>query len=52
LVLRNLIERSSDLRGKAMFALGYWAGCRVSDVSYLLIKHTQIGPKVGKLRVA
>jgi len=51
LVLRNLIERSSDLRGKAMFALGYWAGCRVSDVSYLLIKHTQIGPKVGKLRV-
>jgi len=51
LVLRNLIERSSDLRGKAMFALGYWAGCRVSDVSYLLIKHTQIGPKVGRLHV-
>jgi len=43
LVLRNLVERSRDLRGKAMFALGYWAGYRVSDVSYLLMKHTQVG---------
>ncbi len=42
LVLRNLVERSRDLRGEAMFALGYWAGCRVSDVSYLLMKHTQV----------
>jgi site-specific recombinase XerD len=50
-VLRNLVERARDLRGTAMFALGYWAGCRVSDVSYLLMKHTQVGPKVGKLRV-
>lgn len=51
LVLRNLVERSRDLRGKAMFALGYWAGCRVSDVSYLLMKHTQVGRKIGKLHV-
>ena len=50
-VLRNLVERSRDLRGKAMFALGYWAGCRVSDVSYLLMKHTQVGRKIGKLHV-
>jgi site-specific recombinase XerD len=50
-VLRNLVEQSRDLRGKAMFALGYWAGCRVSDVSYLLMKHTQVGPKIGKLHV-
>jgi len=51
LVLRNLVERSRDLRGKAMFALGYWAGCRVSDVSYLLMKYTQVGRKIGKLHV-
>jgi site-specific recombinase XerC len=50
-VLRNLVERVRNLRGTAMFALGYWAGCRVSDVSYLLMEHTQVGPKVGKLRV-
>jgi site-specific recombinase XerC len=50
-VLRNLDERTSDLREKAMFALGYWAGCRVSDVSYLRMAHTDVGPKVGKLYV-
>jgi integrase len=50
-VLRNLDERTSDLRGKAMFALGYWAGCRVSDVSYLQMAHAEVGPKVGKLYV-
>ena len=50
-VLRNLVERLRDLRGKAMFALGYWAGCRVSDVSYLLMKHSQLGRKIGKLHV-
>ena len=53
-VLRNLIERqqeAGDLRGPAIFVLGYWAGCRVSDVSYLTPAHTQVGPKVGKLTV-
>jgi site-specific recombinase XerC len=50
-VLRNVVERSADMRGKAIFALGYWAGCRVSDVSYLLMKQTAVGPKVGKLHV-
>jgi len=53
-VLRNLIERqqeAGDLRGPAIFALGYWAGCRVSDVSYLTQAHTEVGPKVGKLTV-
>ena len=50
-VLRNLVERADDLRGNALFALGYWAGCRVSDVSHLLIEHTQVGPKIGWLRV-
>ncbi len=50
-VLRNLVEKADDLRGKALFALGYWAGCRVSDVSHLLIEHTHVGPKIGWLHV-
>ncbi len=50
-VLRNLVEKADDLRGKALFALGYWAGCRVSDVSHLLVEHTHVGPKVGWLHV-
>ena len=32
-ILRTLVEQEEDRRGAAIFALGYWAGCRVSDVS-------------------
>ena len=34
-VLRTLIEKDGDLRGKAIFALGYWARCWVSDIGQL-----------------
>ena len=27
IILRDLVERAEDARGKAIFALGYWAGC-------------------------
>lgn len=50
-VLHNLVEKADDVRGKALFALGYWAGCRVSDVAHLLIEHTHVGPKIGWLHV-
>ncbi len=50
-VLRNLVDKADELRGQALFALGYWAGCRVSDISHLLIEHTHVGPKVGWLHV-
>jgi site-specific recombinase XerD len=50
-VLRTLVDQDEDLRGKAIFALGYWAGCRVSDVAHLLMEHTHVGPKIGWLRV-
>ncbi len=49
--LRDLVEREADLRGKAAFALGFWAGCRVSDVSYLLVEHTHLSTKAGWLTV-
>jgi integrase len=35
----------------ALFALGYWAGCRVSEVSWLEMAHTHVGPQVGWLHV-
>ncbi|MGI9060490.1 MAG: tyrosine-type recombinase/integrase [Ktedonobacteraceae bacterium] len=50
-ILRTLVEQASDRRGAALFALGYWAGCRVSDVSWLQMAHTHVGPKVGWLHV-
>jgi site-specific recombinase XerC len=35
-ILQNLVKQD-DLRGQALFALGYWAGCRVTDLTHLLI---------------
>lgn len=50
-ILRSLVEQEEGRRGAAIFALGYWAGCRVSDVSWLQMAHTHVGPKVGWLHV-
>jgi len=50
-VLRNLAERADDMRGAALFALGYWAGCRVSDAAWLRVEDAHVGPKIGWLRV-
>ena len=58
-LLKELIE-SEDLRGKAMFALGYYAGCRASDVCWFRLDqvhhltkksgHITVGYKRGQLR--
>lgn len=50
-VFKSLIERAEDPRGEALFALGYWVGCRVSDVAWLRAEDTHIGPKVGWIHV-
>jgi site-specific recombinase XerD len=50
-VLHTLLEKEVDLRRKAIFALGYWARCRVSDVAHLLVKRTHVGPNIGWLDV-
>lgn len=50
-ILRTVVEQAEDLRGEALFALGYWAGCRVSDVAHLLRESTHVGPKIGWLHV-
>lgn len=58
-ILKELIE-TDDLRGKAMFALGYYAGCRASDVCWFQLDQIHaltkkageitIGYKRGQLR--
>jgi len=50
-ILRSLVKQDGDRRGAALFALGYWAGCRASEVSWLQIAHTHVGPTEGWLHV-
>jgi len=49
--VRQVVERANDIRGEAIFALGYWAGCRVSDVSHLMMEHTHVTSKAGWIHV-
>ena len=50
-ILQNLVEREGTVRCAALFALGYWTGCRVSDVAHLTSANTHVGPKIGWLRI-
>jgi site-specific recombinase XerD len=50
-LLRLLGEQAGDQRGAALFALGYWAGCRVSELSWLQMAQTHVGSTTGWLRV-
>jgi integrase len=58
-ILKELVE-AEDLRGQAMFALGYYAGCRASDVCWFRLDQVHsltkksgcitVGYKRGQLR--
>jgi site-specific recombinase XerD len=50
-VIRDLVEREADLRSKAAFALVDFAGCRVSDISWLLFDQTHVSCKAGWMTV-
>src|SRR5881227_2904058 len=50
-ILHVLVKQANDPQGTALFALGYWAGCRVSEVSWLEMAQTNVGPGVGWLHV-
>ncbi len=50
-ILKQLVERAGELRGTAIFALAYWAGCRVNDISWLRLEDCVVGPKVGAIQV-
>ncbi|HJT58496.1 MAG TPA: tyrosine-type recombinase/integrase [Ktedonobacteraceae bacterium] len=49
-VLLKLVEQT-DRRDQALFALGYFAGCRVTDVVELRLADTHVGPRSGWLHV-
>ncbi len=50
-ILKELIE-TEDLLGKAMFALGYCAGCRASDVCWFRLEQVrQLSKKSGSIKV-
>ncbi len=50
-ILHALVKQQGDRRGAALFALGYCAGCRVSEVSWLQRAHTHVGPTEEWLHV-
>jgi site-specific recombinase XerD len=50
-ILRSLVERDAAPRSAAIFALGFWAGCRVSDIAWLRMEHTHVTRKAGWLHV-
>jgi len=50
-ILGLLVQQAGDQRGASLFALGYWAGCRVSEISWLRMADTHVGPKEGWLHV-
>lgn len=41
----NLIHQT----GTGIFALGYWPGCRVSDVLWITVENCHIGPKADRV---
>ena len=49
-LLQHLVKQD-DLRGQALFALGYWAGCRIVDLTHLLLEHTHVGGRTGWLHL-
>jgi len=49
--LRSVVARDGSLRSAALFALGYWAGCRVSDVAWLRRADTHLTRKAGWIHI-
>jgi len=50
-LLAALVERRADIRGKAIFFLGYAAGCRVREISHLRLEDTSADKHEGRLQV-
>jgi site-specific recombinase XerD len=50
-ILLLLVKRSSSIRTKAIFALGYWAGLRVGEIAWLRVSDTFVNSKYGCIKV-
>src|SRR6266487_5507905 len=53
-ILNSLVSDSAHYgasRSAALFALGYWAGCRVSEIAWLRREHSHVTRTAGWLHV-
>jgi site-specific recombinase XerD len=48
-MLKNVIEAQCTLREQVIFALGYWAGLRVSEVANLRVDDCSLNQRLGTL---
>ena len=48
-ILRTLVEQENDRRGATLFALGYWAGLRISEIATLRVDQCQINQRAGSI---
>ncbi len=50
-VLKNRVEAERSPRQAAIFALGYWAGLRISEVAQLRLEHCQVNRRSGQITI-
>jgi site-specific recombinase XerD len=50
-ILKTLVERQESRRLSAIFALGYWAGMRISEVASLQVDHCSISQRSGAITI-
>lgn len=50
-VLKNRVEAEQSQRLSAIFALGYWAGLRISEVAQLRLEQCQINQRSGQITI-
>ncbi len=50
-ILKTLVERQDSRRLAAIFALGYWAGLRVSEVATLRVDHCVLNQRAGAITI-
>ena len=48
-VLKNRVEVERSPRQSAIFALGYWAGLRISEVAQLQLEHCHVNQRNGQI---
>jgi len=48
-VLKRLVERHATRRFAAIFALGYWAGLRISEIATLRLDQHQVNQRAGSV---
>lgn len=50
-VLKNRVEAERSPRQTAIFALGYWAGLRISEVAQLRLEHCRVNQRSGDITI-